>query len=738
MSGFAHYEILNGSLAMKKIILRAFAALCFCCSVGQIYAVDYQTEPTDRAALQVTKNLYTYLATRRASAQNKMIEGQHLGGINQLLVSPYSLNYDVHLIDGKGPGMVGSRYDSDKKIDEVMPYPYVLDPIYCSQINASLIAIWKAHQPIIHITATPPNPWVRNRGREPTQNLDSIAALLKGADYTPAKGQFWLDIDLIANALQELQAQGIPVLFRPFAEFNQSNKYYYNNQKPEDFVQLWKEVYDHYVNIKGLHNLLFCWEVWALNRSADEANLGKWYPDGFVDVVAGSFYFRADIAYLNAGVFSFPQAKNDQKVYDFLVSKDRPFGAAQWGLNQANSDKTVQGDHSFTLAFMNANPDLAFAYYWDSPQAVEEQLYKSEFVAEPRVATADDLPRFTPASIRADDLNSDKKSDLLVQSFTGTTSAWLMNGTSISSTANLLTNDPLWSVTHTADFNGDGKADILWRNANGAVTLWLMNGTAVTLATGLLGPDASWRVSHVGDFNGDGKADILWRNLNGAVTLWLMDGVNVISRAGLLGPDPLWSVSHIGDFNGDGKADILWRNTNGAVTMWLMNGASIASSAGILGPDPNWRVSHVADLDGDGKSDLLWRNNNGAVTAWLMNGTSVISTAGLLDPDPNWSVSHTGDFNGDGKADLLWRNSNGAVTQWIMNGTSVITATALLGPEPNWRVTHLSDYNGDGKADILWRNVDGSITMWLMNGTVVTERAGIAGPGALMVVPTMQ
>jgi hypothetical protein len=725
---------------MKKIIFCAFFALCVCCSVGQVYALDYQTEPTDRAALQVTKNLYTYLATRRGSTQNKMIEGQHLGGINQILVAPNSFNYDVHLIDGKGPGLVGSRYDSDKKIGEVMPYPYVLDPIYCSQINASLIAIWKEHQPIIHITATPPNPWVRNRGREPTQNLESIAALLKSADTSSAKTQFWLDIDLIANALQELQAQGIPVLFRPFAEFNQSNKYYYNSQKPEDFVQLWKEVYDHYVNIKGLHNLLFCWEVWALNRSDEEANLDKWYPDGFVDVTAGSFYFRADITYVTGnssgvpGIFKFPKV-NDQKVYDFLVSKDRPFGAAQWGLNQANSNSAVKGDHSFTLAFMNANPDLAFAYYWDSPQAVEEQLYKSEFVAEPRVATADDLPRFAPISQRFGDLNGDGKSDILVQSTTGTTSVWLMDGTAISSNTPLLTNDLNWSVSHIADFNGDGKTDILWRNLNGAVTLWLMNGATVISAAGLLGPDANWRVSHIGDFNGDGKADLLWINTNGAVTMWLMDGASVISRVGLLGADPLWSVSHVGDFNGNGKADILWRNINGAVTMWLMNGAAVTNATGILGPDPYWSVTHISDFNGDGKTDILWRNTNGAVTMWLMSGAVVTNATGILGPDPNWSVTHIGDFNGDGKADLLWRNTNGAVTVWLMNGATIAATAGLTGVNVTTRVSHIADLNGDGTSDLIWRDINGSITVWLMTDGRPSATTTLIWKGTLRVVP---
>jgi hypothetical protein len=336
---------------------------------------------------------------------------------------------------------------------------------------------------------------------------------------------------------------------------------------------------------------------------------------------------------------------------------------------------------------------------------------------------------------RTTDSNNDGKSDLLIQTASGTTTAWQMNGTSISSASNLLANQPDWTITHVADFNGDGKADVLWRNVSGAVTLWLMDGSSVVGSVGLIGPDANWRVTDVADFNGDGKADILWRNTNGAVTLWLMNGTTVASTAGILGPDANWRVSHVGDFNGDSKADLLWRNTNGAVTIWLMNGTAITSSAGILGADANWSVTHVADFNGDGKTDLLWRNTNGAVTSWLMDGTAITSSVGILGPDANWSVTHTADFNGDGKADILWRNINGAVTMWLMNGIAVAGTGGLIGPDANWRVTHTADYSGDGKSDLLWRNVDGSLTVWTMNGISTTATGGISGATTTRVVP---
>jgi Peptidase M66/FG-GAP-like repeat len=350
------------------------------------------------------------------------------------------------------------------------------------------------------------------------------------------------------------------------------------------------------------------------------------------------------------------------------------------------------------------------------------------------------------ADAAINDLNGDGNSDILIRSAgldnNGTVSAFLMSGTTVLSSANIINNEANWNITHTADFNGDGKADILWRKNDGSVTMWLMNGTSNISALGLIGPTADWRVAHIGDFNGDGKADILWSNTNGAVTLWLMNGGTVTSAVGILGADPDWRVSHVADFNGDGKADLLWQKRDGSVTIWLMNGATVTSAVGILGTDPNWRVSHTGDFNGDSKADLLWQKRDGSVTMWLMNGTAVTSAAGLLGTSQNWFVSHVADFSGDGKADILWRQiPTGSVTMWLMNGGVLSSAVGIYdgkGEIPvaiddpldplnfsNWRVMQTPDFNGDGKADLLWKKFDGSNTIWLMSGTSVTAKAGL-------------
>ena len=76
----------------------------------------------------------------------------------------------------------------------------------------------------------------------------------------------------------------------------------------------------------------------------------------------------------------------------------------------------------------------------------------------------------------------------------------------------------------TMDFNGDGKSDILWQNANGTPAIWTMDGTHITSSADLPNPGPSWHAAEAADFNGDGKSDILWQHADGTPAIWTMDG----------------------------------------------------------------------------------------------------------------------------------------------------------------------------------------------------------------------
>jgi beta-mannanase len=341
-------------------------------------------------ASQAAKNVYAFLASRAGSATNRMIEGQHLGGINEIQL-PGGFDINTHAINGKLPAMIGTRYDANDKSKPGKPY--TLSATLDSAINSKLIDIWKTNGTIVHLTAVAPNPWDWESGRSDSPLDQPLSTLFKDAPSSAAKTSFWSSIDIIAAGLKELKDANVPVVFRPFPELN-IQKYYFVNQTPADFITLWKQVRDYYINTKGLDNLIFCWEAWVLDRPANSADVAPWYPgDDSVDVVAGAFYFLYDKTYFTPdGKLSFPEP-NDKTIFDTLLTFKKPFGAAQWGLNQKEPNNTP-GDNAFTLKFMQNVPTLSFAYYWTGYQQVELQQNGPEFVADPNVCTADDLPKF--------------------------------------------------------------------------------------------------------------------------------------------------------------------------------------------------------------------------------------------------------------------------------------------------------------------------------------------------------
>jgi len=338
------------------------------------------------------------------------------------------------------------------------------------------------------------------------------------------------------------------------------------------------------------------------------------------------------------------------------------------------------------------------------------------FLAFPTLSTAQNSITQIP------DLNGDGDSDLIwFNPATGQSVAWLMNGTSASTTATLQS-DPNWKISASADFNGDGMADLLWHNrVTGQTAASLMNGIGISSWTPLL-TDGDWKVIETADFNGDRKADLLWYNAStGQTAAWLMNGTNVTSWKVLL-IDADWKVIAAADLNGDGMADLLWYNAStGQTAAWLMNGTN-TSTWSVLFTDPNWQVIGTADLNGDGMADLLWHNAAlGQNAAWLMNGTT--ATAWKDFPaSPDLKIIAAADLNGDNKADLLWRNSQtGQTSVWLMNGIN-ISSTASLLTNLSWNVTAAADLNHDGKADLLWYNSStGQTSAWLMSGTSPTS-----------------
>ena len=99
------------------------------------------------------------------------------------------------------------------------------------------------------------------------------------------------DMDQIAGYFQQMQALGIPVVWRPMHEAaGNTNNYsggtawfWWGSKGADVYKQLWRFMYNYFTETKGLDNLIWVWDCG--NKDDD------WYPgDEYVDVVGTDYY----------------------------------------------------------------------------------------------------------------------------------------------------------------------------------------------------------------------------------------------------------------------------------------------------------------------------------------------------------------------------------------------------------------------------------------------------------------
>lgn len=123
----------------------------------------------------------------------------------------------------------------------------------------------------------PPN-GVGYESSQGTYDLD--AALTEG---TQEYEDLITMLDAAVPALLQLQEDGIPVLWRPFHEFD-GEWFWWGKDGSENFIKLWQLMYDRYTNYWGINNL-----IWVLGYSGSIKT--DWYPgDEYVDIIGADTY----------------------------------------------------------------------------------------------------------------------------------------------------------------------------------------------------------------------------------------------------------------------------------------------------------------------------------------------------------------------------------------------------------------------------------------------------------------
>ena len=191
------------------------------------------------------------------------------------------LAYDL---TGKYPGLFGEDFGfsaGDDK-DSVLSRPAMIAEAERQWRNGAVIALtW--HE-------------VRPTEDEPVTFHDSVQGKLTDYEWkelltpgSPLNRRWCAQVDVVAGYLRRLQDAHVPVLFRAYHEMN-GNWFWWGGRPGKDgSAAMYRMIYDRFVNVHHLDNLVWVWNVNA--PSGNAGSIADYYPGAaYADVVSMDIY----------------------------------------------------------------------------------------------------------------------------------------------------------------------------------------------------------------------------------------------------------------------------------------------------------------------------------------------------------------------------------------------------------------------------------------------------------------
>lgn len=111
------------------------------------------------------------------------------------------------------------------------------------------------------------------------------------------------DIDHVADLFLDLQKAGVAAIWRPLHEAS-GGWFWWGTKGAESYVALYRLVYDRMVNVKGVKNLIWVWNL-EKDPKQNYAYNEKWYPgDEYVDVIGVDTYNGANNTASNISIWN--------------------------------------------------------------------------------------------------------------------------------------------------------------------------------------------------------------------------------------------------------------------------------------------------------------------------------------------------------------------------------------------------------------------------------------------------
>lgn len=318
----------------------------------------------NKNATQNCKNVYNYINSLEGES-NRVLVGQNCYHGNQI----YDYGYTKLFKD---------LYDKTGKWASLLSVDYEYEKIYSSnelhKCNLKLIEHWNAGG-LVTINWTPIHP---NGGNTRVKTApQDLSTLFNRADWKTR-------IDVIADALKELQESGVVVLFRPMQEMN-NNWFWYaswrteNPADPAPYKTHWINLYNYLTTTKGLNNLLWVYSPNEHYNPGWTKPVDYHFPGvGYVDIVAPTVY------------------KNDLSIPDYstLKSLGKPMGIAEYGTTYAKANGTID-TREYINKIRSTYPEMKYFVCWHNWTNVSLAIASNEFAGElfndPWIITRDEV-----------------------------------------------------------------------------------------------------------------------------------------------------------------------------------------------------------------------------------------------------------------------------------------------------------------------------------------------------------
>jgi mannan endo-1,4-beta-mannosidase len=258
-------------MRIKHLPALVISSILACAACGQT-----ASQPVNPHATPEARALLAYL---NSISGKGIVTGQHN--------YPYTgarwtdMAYDL---TGKYPGLYGQDFgfSAGEDKDSVLSRPEMIEEVKRQYQHGSIIALtW--HE-------------VRPTDDEPVTFTGSVQAHLTDYEWkelltpgTPLYNRWCAQVDVVAGYLRQLRDAHIPVLYRPYHEIN-GNWFWWTGRPGKDgSAALYRQLYDRFVNVHHLDNLIWVWNVNAPNPGWPP--VAEYYPGAnYADVVSMDIY----------------------------------------------------------------------------------------------------------------------------------------------------------------------------------------------------------------------------------------------------------------------------------------------------------------------------------------------------------------------------------------------------------------------------------------------------------------